>query len=56
MKAETKEKLDDLIVCGYPIFIIAGTVVFPAEAENFLTPEEMDEVETYIKVQQLQEE
>ena len=56
MKPQTKEKLDDMIACGYPIFIIAGTVAFPAEAEDFLTPEEMDEVEAYIKAERLQEE
>lgn len=55
MKTETKEKLDNLIACGHPIFIISGTVAFPAEAEDFLTPEEMDEVEAYIRAEHLQE-
>ena len=55
MKPETKEKVDALIICGHPIFIIAGTVAFPVEAEDFLTQEEMDEVEAYIKAGRLQE-
>lgn len=48
MRAELQEKLDAMLVCGHPIFIIAGTVAFPVEAEDFFTPEEMDEVESYI--------
>jgi len=56
MSAELQEKLGSLISCGYPIFLIAGSVVFPAEADDFLTPEEMDEIEAYIRSERLQEE
>ena len=48
MRAELQEKLDNMIVCGYPIFVIAGIVAFPAEADEFFTQEEMAEVESYI--------
>lgn len=55
MRAELQEKLDDMIGCGYPIFIFGNTVAFPAEAEEFFTEEEMDEVEAYIRAERLQE-
>lgn len=56
MKPATKKKLDNMIACGYPIFIIAGTVAFPAEADEFFTPAELEEVEAFIRAERLQEE
>lgn len=55
MKLEIKKKLENMIACGYPIFIIAGTVAFPAEADEFFTPEELDEAEAFILAERLQE-
>lgn len=55
MRKELKEKLDDMIACGHPIFIIADTVAFPAEADQFFTEEEMDELEAHIRAERLQE-
>ena len=54
MNAELREKLNYMISCGYTIFIFAGVVVFPVEAEDFFTPEELDEVKSCIRAEQLQ--
>lgn len=54
MKPETKEKLDNLIAGGHPIFIFAGTVVFPIEAEDFLTEKDLNEVRACIRAERLE--
>lgn len=43
------ERLDLLIACGHPVFIISGMVCWPAEADLFFTEEEMNELEDYIR-------
>lgn len=43
-----QERLDLLIACGYPVFIINDSVCWPAEADWFFTEKELDELEGYI--------
>lgn len=42
------ERLELLIACGHPIFIMGNRVCWPAEADFFFTEAEMDELESYI--------
>ena len=48
MEGDLHERLDLLIACGHPIFVIGKSVCWPAEADMFCTDEEMDELEGYI--------
>lgn len=45
MRAELQGKLNDMIICGYPIFVFGKSVCWPAEADGFFTDEEMAELE-----------
>lgn len=48
LEGDLKERLELMMTCGYPIFIINETVCWPVEAEDFFTDEEMDELEGFI--------
>lgn len=48
VKGDLHERLDLLIACGHPIFIISGMVCWPAEADLFFTEDEMEELKDYI--------
>ena len=48
ISGDLHERLDLLMACGYPIFIIGDMVCWPAEADRFFAEEEMDELEGYI--------
>lgn len=42
------DRLSLMISAGHPIFVIGKNVVFPVEAEDFFTPDELKELEVYI--------
>ena len=48
MEGDLHERLELLIACGHPIFVIGKSVCWPAEADHFFTDEEMTELEGYI--------
>lgn len=48
MEGDLHERLELLMACGYPIFVIGKSVCWPAEADRFFTEEEMDELEAFI--------
>lgn len=47
-EGDLHERLDLLIACGHPIFVIGNSVCWPAEADLFFTDEEMTQLEGHI--------
>lgn len=48
MEEDLHERLNLLIACGHPIFVIGKSVCWPAEADLFFTEEEMVELESFV--------
>ena len=49
LNEDMQERLEMMIACGYPIFMIGDNVVLPAEVDFIFTPEEQKLLEAHIR-------